>query len=148
MKIAGVETVPLRVIADERGAVMHMLRADAPHFTQFGEIYFSIVHCGAVKGWKRHRRMTLNLAVPVGRVRLVVFDDRDGSPTRGTTLDFLLGPDNYQLVIVPPGLWTAFQGIAEGPSLVANCASLPHDPAEAETRSLDDPPIDVSWDPA
>ncbi|HVX91631.1 MAG TPA: dTDP-4-dehydrorhamnose 3,5-epimerase family protein [Xanthobacteraceae bacterium] len=148
MTIAGVEVVPLRIIADERGAVMHMLRADAPHFTRFGEIYFSTVRCGAVKGWKRHRRMTLNLAVPVGRVRLVVFDDRDESPTRGKTLDLVLGPDDYQLVVVSPGLWTAFQGMAEGASLVANCASLPHDPAEAETRSLDDPPVNVSWEPA
>jgi dTDP-4-dehydrorhamnose 3,5-epimerase len=125
---------------------MHMLRADAPHFTQFGEIYFSMVQRGAVKGWKRHRHMTLNLAVPVGRVRLVVFDDRDGSPTRGETVDLTLGPEDYKLVTVPPGLWTAFQGLADGGSLVANCATLPHDPNEADTRALNDGPVDISWE--
>jgi len=145
MTIAGVEIVPLRIIADDRGSVMHMLRADAPHFSKFGEIYFSTVRRGAVKGWKRHRRMTLNLAVPVGRIRLVVCDDRPSSVSHGRVVDLMLGPEDYKLVVVPPGLWTAFQGIADDFSLLANCASIPHDPAEADTRALDDPPTTISW---
>ncbi|MGD0023131.1 MAG: dTDP-4-dehydrorhamnose 3,5-epimerase family protein [Xanthobacteraceae bacterium] len=143
--ISDVQIIPLRIIADERGSVMHMLRTDAPHFSQFGEVYFSTVRRGTVKGWKRHRRMTLHLSVPVGRIRLVVFDDRPGSASRGQTLDICSGPDNYKLVVVPPGLWTAFQGLAEGASLLANCASIPHDPAEADSRALDDPPVTISW---
>src|SRR5262249_53131905 len=139
------EIVPLRIISDERGAVMHMLRTDAPHFLSFGEVYFSVVFRGVVKGWKRHSRMTLNLAAPVGRVRLVVVDDRPESPTRGRVADLVLGPESYNLVVVPPGLWTAFQGVGEGASLLANCASIPHDPSEAETRQLDDPPVVIDW---
>ena len=65
--IDGVKIVPLRQIPDERGKVMHMLRADAEHFSGFGEIYFSMVYPGAVKAWHLHRRMTLNYAVPIGR---------------------------------------------------------------------------------
>jgi len=145
MTISDLHIVPLRVIADDRGAVLHMLRADVPHFREFGEIYFSAVHRGVVKGWKRHRRATLNLAVPVGRVRLVVFDDREGSPSRGQSADLVLGRDDYKLVVVPPGVWAAFQGIAEGTSLVANCSTLPHDPSEADSRGLDDSPLKVSW---
>jgi dTDP-4-dehydrorhamnose 3,5-epimerase len=122
-----------------------MLRADAPHFTGFGEIYFSSIHGGMVKGWRRHRRMTLNLAVPVGRVRLVLYDDRGRSPSHGKTQEVLLGHDLYKLVIVPPGVWSAFQGLDPNTSLVANCASLPHDPTEAENRPLSDPPVAISW---
>src|SRR5687767_13047437 len=107
--IAGVEIHPLRVIADQRGAVMHMLRGDAPHFSGFGEVYFSEVAPRAVKAWKRHQRATQRFAVPVGRMRLVIFDDRAQSATAGT-LDVLeIGrPDAYNLVIVPPLLWYGF----------------------------------------
>jgi dTDP-4-dehydrorhamnose 3,5-epimerase len=143
--IDGVQIVPLRIFADERGEVLHMLRADAPHFAGFGEIYFSSVRCGMVKGWKRHRRMTLNLAVPLGRVRLVLYDDRKDSPSLAQRQEIVLGHDNYELVIVPPGIWTAFQGLAPDTSLVANCASLPHDPTEADNRSLSDPPTTIAW---
>jgi dTDP-4-dehydrorhamnose 3,5-epimerase len=146
MTIAGLDVVPLRIIPDERGSVMHMLRADSTHFAGFGEVYFSKVLRGAVKGWKRHTRMTLNLAVPVGRIRLVAFDERAASTTRGACLDLVLGALDYKLVIVPPGVWMAFQGLAEGESLLANCATIPHDPAEAESRSLTNPPVEINWD--
>ena len=145
--IDGVSIVPLRVIADERGAVMHMLRADAPHFSQFGEIYFSLVNAGAIKGWKRHNRMTLQLAAPSGRVRLALFDDRRASTSHGRTQILELGADAdiYRLVIVPPGVWTAFKGLGPGPALVANCATIPHDPGEADNRPLSDPPVVIEW---
>lgn len=137
--------MPLRIFADERGEVMHMLRADAPHFAGFGEIYFSSVRCRMVKGWKRHRQMTLNFAVPVGQVRLILFDDRNDSPSNAQKQELLLGRDPYELVIVPPGIWAAFQGVSQETSLVANCASLPHDPTEADVRPLSDPPTTVAW---
>ena len=143
--IEGLIIVPLRTFVDARGEVRQMLRADAPHFVDFGEIYFSLVNGGMVKGWKRHQRMTLNLAVPVGRVRFVFFDDRNESPTRGETQEVILGHDAYQLTVVPPGVWNAFQGLGSGMSLVANCASLPHDPSEADNRPLTDPPTIVAW---
>ncbi len=148
MTISGLNVVPLRIISDERGSVMHMLRADSAYFAGFGEIYFSKVLRGAVKGWKRHTRMTLNLAVPVGRIRLVAFDDRADSTTRSACLDLVLGALDYKLVIVPPGVWMAFQGLADGESLLANCATIPHDPAEAENRPLTDPPVEINWDVA
>ena len=82
--IDGVAIRPLRRIPDERGAVFHMLRRDDAWFTQFGEMYFSLVYPGAVKGWHLHKRMTLNYAVPSGRIKLVLYDDRDDSPTRSS----------------------------------------------------------------
>jgi dTDP-4-dehydrorhamnose 3,5-epimerase len=145
MKIHDVLLTPLRQIQDDRGSVMHMLRATDPHFSGFGEIYFSTVKQGAVKAWKRHRQMTLNLACPVGEVRLVVYDDRESSPTRGIAEELVLGAGNYQLVTIPPLLWTGFTGLSAGPSLVANCASLPHDPVEADRLNAYDPSIPYAW---
>jgi len=128
--IDGVEVHPLRQIPDERGKVMHMLRRDDPWFREFGEIYFSVVFPGAIKAWHLHRRMTLNYAVPSGRIKLVLYDERDGSPTRGALQEIFTGEDVYALVVVPPGIWNGFKGLGIGPAIVANCATIPHDPDE------------------
>jgi len=109
--IKGVEIHPLRQIPDERGKVMHMLRRDDPWFSEFGEIYFSVVFPGAIKAWHLHTRMTLNYAVPSGRIKLVLYDDRDGSPTRGELQEIFTGEDSYALITVPPGVWNGFKGI-------------------------------------
>ena len=138
--IAGVRLATLRVIADERGAVLHMLRADAGDFTGFGECYFSEVNAGAFKAWKRHRLQGQNLAVPQGRVRFVIFDDRAGSATRGQLNVFELGrPDAYARLHIPPLLWYGFHGLGGAASLVANCADRPHDPEDNELASLEQP---------
>jgi dTDP-4-dehydrorhamnose 3,5-epimerase len=142
--IEGVEVRPLRRIPDERGMVMHMLRADDPHFAAFGEIYFSVVERGAVKAWHLHRRMTINYAVPFGRIKLVVYDDRDGSATRGQLEEIFLGEANYALVTVPPNVWNGFKGIGEHRAIVANCATTPHDPGE--TVRLDPFSGDIPYD--
>jgi dTDP-4-dehydrorhamnose 3,5-epimerase len=141
----GVVITPLRQIEDPRGKVMHMLRRDSPVFTEFGEIYFSVVNPGAVKGWNRHRRMTLNYAVPHGRILLVLFDERSGSASAGQTQEILLGDGNYNLVTIPPMLWTGFRGLGSAPALIANCATLPHDPDEVERRAPEDVAIPYRW---
>jgi dTDP-4-dehydrorhamnose 3,5-epimerase len=131
--IAGVVFEPLKVIADARGAVLHMLRSDSPLFGGFGEIYFSEIAAGATKAWKRHRRMTQRIAVPIGRVKFTLYDDRFESPTRGAVIEREVGrPDAYALLVIPPGIWYGWKGIAPFASLLANCADLPHDPAESE----------------
>lgn len=130
--IDGVQIIPLRRIPDERGTVMHMLRRTDPHFTEFGEIYFSTIYPGVVKGWHRHTTMTLNYACIHGRIKLVIYDERDGSPTKGALMERFLGTDDYSLVIIPPDLWNGFKGIGSEPAIVANCATLPHDPDEAK----------------
>ena len=129
--IAGVDIVPLRRIPDERGTIYHMLRSTDPHFIAFGEIYFTSIYRGVVKGWHRHRDMTLNYACISGRIKLVLYDDRPDSPTKGTLVERFLGPDDYSLVSIPPGVWSGFKGMAEE-SLVANCATHPHDPSRTE----------------
>lgn len=145
-RIDGVVITELRQIGDERGAVLHMLRCDAPEFVRFGECYFSEVLPGAVKAWKRHRSQTQNLAVPVGRVRLVIYDDREQSTTRGQVLVMEMGrPNAYQRVKIPPGLWYGFICISAAPALLANCADLPHDPSDSEMRKANDPDVPYAW---
>ena len=124
--IKGVKVVPLKQIPDERGTVMHMLKRTDPHFIQFGEIYFTTVHPGIVKGWHKHQRMTLNYACVFGRIKLVLHDDREDSPTRGEFMELFLGPDDYQLVQIPTDIWNSFEGLGEETSIIANCATEPH----------------------
>lgn len=143
--IDGVVVSKRRQIVDERGKIMHMLRRDDPEFSAFGEVYFSFVNPGVVKGWHIHREMTLNYACPVGQVKLVLYDDRDGSPTKGELMELHIGPDNYRLVTVPPGVWNGFKGVATEPSLVCNCATLPHDPDEIDRIPFDSPNIPYDW---
>jgi dTDP-4-dehydrorhamnose 3,5-epimerase len=133
--IDGVVIKPLGRMVDERGSVMHMLRTDDPLFERFGEIYFSTVWPGAIKGWHLHTEMVLNYAVVAGQIKLVLYDDRDGSPTRGNVEEIFLGDDNYSLVRIPAFVWNGFKGVGTTKAVVANCATIPHRPDEI--RRLD-----------
>lgn len=133
----GVILTPLRIIPGEKGSVLHGLRADDPSFQGFGEAYFSTILNGQFKGWKRHRQMVLNLIVPSGEIRFVIFDDRADSNSRGSWAAICLSRNDYSRLTIPPEVWLAFQGIAPGESLLLNIANIPHDPLESETRSLD-----------
>ncbi len=144
--IEGVVIRPLRQIPDERGKIMHMIRNDDPEFLGFGEIYFSCVYPGVIKGWHIHKKMTLNYAVPFGMIKLVLFDDRPSSGTCGEVQEIFLGPDNYCLVQIPPYVWNGFKGVGITPSIVANCSTIPHDATEIERKSPDDPVIPYKWE--
>lgn len=143
--IDGVRIDPLRQIRDERGAIFHMLRSDDPAFERFGEIYFSFVRPGWVKAWHLHSAMTLNYAVPVGRIHLVLYDERKGSPTLGLVQEIALSEEHYVRVRVPPGVWNGFIGLGEREAMVANCATLPHDPKEITRIPPTDERVPYSW---
>ena len=128
--IEGVKIINLKQIPDDRGKIMHMLRCDDIHFEKFGEIYFSIVYPNIIKGWHMHKKMVLNYAVPSGMIKLVLYDDRANSPTKGEIMELFIGEDNYCLVKIPQEVWNGFQGMGIKPSMVANCATIPHDPEE------------------
>lgn len=144
--ITGVTITPLRQIEDERGAVLHMLRNDAPYYHGFGECYFSEVNPGVVKAWKLHQRQTQNIAVPVGRICMVLYDNRVSSESYQTQFQIELGrPDAYQLLQIPPGIIYGFQCISAVPALLVNCADIPHDVAEAQHIAIDNPFISYKW---
>lgn len=143
--IEGVMITSLRQILDERGKIMHMMRADSPGFHGFGEIYFSCVHPGAIKAWHLHREMVLNYSVPCGKVKLALYDARESSPTRGELQEIFLGPDNYCRVTIPPMVWNGFKGLGTESAIVANCASIGHRQDEIERKDPFDPNIPYDW---
>jgi dTDP-4-dehydrorhamnose 3,5-epimerase len=143
--IEGVAIHPLRQIPDERGKIMHMLRVDAPHFEKFGEIYFSVVYPGVIKAWHLHKEMTLNYAVVSGMIKLVLFDDRPDSPTRGELMQVFTGESNYSLITIPPGVWNGFKGVGTTPAIVANCSTIPHHPDEIIRMDPFDNHIHYDW---
>ncbi len=143
--IEGVILTPLNQIFEERGKVMHMLREDSPIFSRFGEIYFSCTYPGVIKAWHLHKRMTLNYAAIFGEIKCVLYDDRPHSKTRGCVDEYFLSPENYYLLTVPPLVWNGWKGVGDKTSIVANCASIPHDPSEIERKEAYDPDIPYDW---
>ena len=143
--IEGIKVTALNQIEDERGKVMHMLRNDSKIFTKFGEIYFSTVHPNKIKGWHLHSKMTLNYAVVLGEIKLVLYDARSNSKTKGQIQEFFLSQKNYKLISVPPGIWNGFMGIGKETAIVANCADLPCDETEIKRKSAFDKDIPYDW---
>jgi dTDP-4-dehydrorhamnose 3,5-epimerase len=104
-----------------------------------------VIPTGVIRGWHIHRAMTLNLAVPVGRIKRVLYDDRLASPSRGALEEHFVGEDDYSLLRVPPMVWIGLKGIGTRTALVANCATLPHDPSEIDRIDPFDPSIPYDW---
>ncbi len=144
--IDGVKITQLKQILDERGKIMHMIRSDSEQFKSFGEIYFSCVYPGAIKGWHIHKEMVLNYAVPHGNIKFVLYDNRETSPTKGEIQEIFLGPDNYCLVTVPPMVWNGFKGVGQEMAIIANCASIPHRADEIDRLDPFDPSIPYNWE--
>lgn len=145
--IDGVSIKPLKKIPDERGTILHMLKKTDPEFKEFGEIYFSTVYPNVIKGWHKHKKMTLNYAVITGMIKLVLYDDREDSPTKGELMEIFTGENKYELVTIPPMVWNGYKGIGKKTAIVANCASLPHDPDEMERMDpKKNSSIKYNWD--
>lgn len=143
--IEGVKVIALEQFPDHRGTVQHMLRATDPHFESFGEIYFSSIYNGVVKAWKNHKRATANHVCVFGRVKFVLYDARDDSPTKGYCMEVFLGPEDYSLLVIPPGIWNGFQGLGDPLSIVASCPTEPYDPNEIDRVEPADPRIPYEW---
>ena len=125
---------PLKRIKTDGGDVMHALKKSDNGYNGFGEVYFSWVEQGAIKAWKCHQRMTLNLVVPVGEVRFVFhckahIAEQKREPGNEFRIE-KLGNDRYSRITVPPGIWFGFQGLASGSSLLMNVADMEHDSNE------------------
>jgi len=142
--IDGVIIKKLNKIPDERGCVFHMLKKEDPEFSDFGEIYFSTIYPKAIKGWHIHEKMELNYAVITGNIKLVLFDDRNDSKTKGNLMEIFMGEKNYVLVKVPKMVWNGFKGVGIEESIVANCSNISHDPNEI--RRLDPFSKEIPYD--
>ena len=127
---------PLKIIHVQGGDVLHAMKRSDSGFCNFGEAYFSSIRPNLIKGWKRHHEMILNLIVPVGKVRFILFDDREGSASYGNFQEVVLGRDDYCRLTVPAMVWVAFQGISDETSIVLNVASIEHSTNEVDTLPL------------
>lgn len=133
-QINGVTLTPLKRIEHPKGDVLHGMKVSEDSFAGFGEAYFSTVIKDEIKAWKRHKKMVLNLIVPTGAVKFVVKNPENIEKTFET----ILSKENYSRLTIQPGFWFGFQGIGEGLNLVANIASIEHDPNEVERKNLDE----------
>ena len=141
MKLADILVTPLRRIENSGGDVMHGMKQSDVGYTGFGEAYFSWVSIGAVKAWKRHTQMTMNVVAPVGKVRFV-FRFIDANNVEEFRVEEI-GVDRFVRITVPPGIWFGFQGLHTPQSLLLNIANIPHDPNEVERLALTD--INYDW---
>lgn len=128
---------PLLRIQVEGGDVLHGMKNSDKGYVNFGEAYFSLIEVGAIKAWKRHLRMTLNIVVPSGAVIYAFVDER------GTIREELVSENRYVRLTVPPGIWFGFKGLHKPYSIMMNVADIPHDPAEIERRTMDQ--IKYDW---
>jgi dTDP-4-dehydrorhamnose 3,5-epimerase len=123
------------------GSVMHAMKESSIGYSGFGEAYFSQVDKGAVKAWKRHKKMTLNLIVPLGEVRFVLFDDREILSAQFQ--EIIISKNNYCRLTVPPMIWMGFQGLSDGDSMLLNIADIEHDPNEVDRKEIEK--INYNW---
>ncbi len=138
--IEGVQLTPLKHITGAAGDIFHIMRNDTDGFKEFGEVYISTVKPGNIKGWKRHTKMTLNISVPVGAIRFILYNEATKQ-----IQDCVLSSANYQRLTVSPGIWMAFRGEGTEESFLVNFADIPHDPAEAEALDLNNSLIPYEW---
>ncbi len=144
--IEGVYYYPLNIINTTGGSVMHAIKGFDDNFPEFGECYFSTAQSKNPKAWKKHSRMICNLFVPQGAVKFVFFDDREKSKDFGRITDFTLSPDNYGRLVINPGIWFGFSGIAENAdSLILNVSNIKHDPAESLRLEPGTADIPYNW---
>lgn len=127
--IKGVKTKPLKMFGDEKGKVMHMMKCTDDSFKKFGEVYFSVAFPGIIKGWHKQKKATRNYAVVEGNIQLVIYDGKEFQ-------EFFIGEDNYYLVTIPPGVWSAFKAIGNKKAIVADLTDLPHNPQESEKADI------------
>ncbi len=141
--IDGVILTPLNIIDVQGGDVLHAMKCEDPGYKSFGEAYFSTIEHEVVKAWKRHHEMTLNIIVPVGKIRFVMFDDREGSVSKGNYSSISLSRNNYARLTVPPMIWMGFQGESEESSILLNIADILHSPEEADRKAANE--INFDW---
>lgn len=144
--IHGVNVKPLKVIADERGYLMEMMRRDDPFFQKFGQTYVSVAYPGVVKGWHYHKLQTDHFVIVKGMMKVVLYDDREGSPTKGAVNEFFMGEKNPILITIPPMVWHGMKGIGTEPAMLVNCPTEPYDYKEPDEIRCDPHVNDIPYD--
>ncbi|MFO7654650.1 MAG: dTDP-4-dehydrorhamnose 3,5-epimerase family protein [Candidatus Krumholzibacteriia bacterium] len=144
--IDGVQVKPLKVIPDERGWLMEMLRADDPFFQQFGQVYLTAVYPGVVKGWHYHRLQTDHFVCVHGMSKVVLYDRREESPTRGEVNEFFMGERNNILVVIPPGVLHGMKGTGTDVAMIVNVPTHTYRYDDPDEFRVDPHDNDIPYD--
>ena len=130
--IDGAKVKKLRTIPDERGRLMEVLRADDPEFIKFGQVYVTTAYPGVTKAWHYHKKQTDNFCCVKGMMKVVLYDDREGSPTMGEINEFFMGEHNEIMLQIPPFVWHGFKCISDTEAMVMNCSTEPYNAASPD----------------
>jgi len=144
--IDGVVLKKLRLIPDERGWLMEILRCDDPLFKQFGQVYVTTAYPGVVKGWHYHKKQTDNFTCINGMMKVALYDGRDGSPTKGNLMELFIGDKNPMLISVPPGVYHGFKGIGTETAFFLSVPTLPYNYAEPDEYRLAPDTTEIPYD--
>jgi dTDP-4-dehydrorhamnose 3,5-epimerase len=144
--IQGVNVKPLKLIADERGYLMEMMRSDDPFFQKFGQSYVSVAYPGVVKGWHFHKVQTDHFVIVKGMMKVVLYDQREGSPTKGLINEFFMGEKNPILVTIPPGVVHGMKGIGTEPAMLVNVPTELYKYDKPDEYRIDPHKNDIPYD--
>jgi len=144
--IHGVEIKKLKIIPDDRGRLMEILRSDDEIFKKFGQVYMTTAYPGAVKAWHWHARQNDNFACVHGKIGLALYDARKNSPTYREINEFILSPDDPILVTIPKMVYHGFKGIADYESIVINTPTLPYNYKKPDEYRIDPYDNDIKYD--
>jgi len=144
--IDGVAAKTLNVIPDERGRLMEILRSDDDIFTQFGQVYMTTTYPGVVKAWHYHKKQEDFIACIKGMIKLVLYDDREGSPTRGQIDEFYVGDHKPRLVRVPRMVYHGWKCISLDEALIINAPTMVYNYGEPDEFRIDPHINDIPYD--
>jgi len=144
--IQGVKVKKLKVIPDDRGRLMEILRNDDDMFIEFGQVYMTTAKPGVVKAWHWHRLQYDSFACVSGKMRLALYDGREGSKTKGELMDFEISLDNPMVVQIPPGVYHGFKCISDEEAIVINTVTKPYNPKEPDEFRIDEYDNDIDYD--
>ena len=147
MLINGIQVKVLKVIPDERGRLFEILRRDEPrYFKRFGQVYCTTVNPGVVKGWHYHKKQVDNFVCVSGMIKLVAYDSRPGSSTKGQINEFCIGVYNPLLVQIPPGVYHGFKGLSAPEAVVLNVSTEPYHHTKPDEFRVDPHHNDIPYD--
>ena len=144
--INGVKVKQLKVVSDERGRVMEMLRNDDELFVKFGQVYYTTAYPGIVKGWHYHEKQIDNFVVVKGMMKVVLYDRREDSPTKGEINEFFMGDHNPILLQIPIGVLHGFKCISENEAMVINITTEPYNRENPDEYRVDPKSNNIPYD--
>lgn len=139
----GVKLSYPKTVFDERGTVRHIISSLDPDFTRFGDVYCTSVYKGVIKGWHGYYTKTLHYVVLHGIIKLVLYDNREKSPSYQDFQEVFMSHENYVRLTIPPGVFTAFRGLYEPYSIAVICTTEPY--SEEGTIRLPIKTFEYDW---